>query len=82
MTKLASFDPRFGFYGSKSSPGTPPHVWKPTKSSDTDEKTTSGPDYCKNKRNHKNNEKTKENRVLTDRVLANTDPQRKTRKNQ
>ena len=25
-TKLAMSDPRFGFYGSKSSPGTPPHV--------------------------------------------------------
>ena len=28
MKEFAIFDPRFGFYGSKSSPGTPPYVWK------------------------------------------------------
>ena len=26
---LSIFDPKFGFYTSKSPPGTPPHSWKP-----------------------------------------------------
>ena len=38
LKEFVMFDREFGLYGSKSSPGTPPHVWKPPVWSQNNEK--------------------------------------------